>query len=152
MIVSKPGIYSPLVAPAPAAAADAAGICTGGKERVKVGDGRPIGGVPSPATSGCFEFPATSACFLLLEPPPPPLVEWEAAAPLGEDFVVKQLTLRPRDGRRLREQDKIENGLGHRQRQVRSLSRNVTSFKIPIHVLPGYLASPCTANQLISES
>ena len=106
MIVSKPGIYSPLVAPAPAAAADAAGICTGGKERVKVG------GVPSPATSGCFEFPATSdffefpatsACFLLLEPPP--LVECEAAAPLGEELAVKQLTLRPRDGRRLRQHD-----------------------------------------------
>ena len=56
----------------------AAAISTGGKERVKAGDA-------------------------LEPPPPPPFVEGPAtaaaAAPLVE-LAVKQLTLRPRDGRR----------------------------------------------------
>ena len=67
---------------APAPELDVAAISTGGKERVKVGAGAVV-----------FE--------------PPPFVECAcAAAPLEElAAAVKQLTLRPRDGRRLLQQD-----------------------------------------------
>ena len=62
-------------------------ISTGGKESVKVGAA------------------VTSRSLLLLgPPPPPPLVECEAPF---EELAAKQLTLRPRDGRRLLQQDEI---------------------------------------------